>query len=176
MAERTGNWIQTFTGKQFFPLDPRVEDINIVDIAHALSMSCRYTGHCTRFYSVAEHSVRVSENVPKELALEALLHDASEAYLTDIPRPIKPYIPQYKEMEERVERVIAQVFGTGFPMNPLVKEIDNRILADEKAQLMAPCEGEWILYGEPLGNQDDMGWKPGYAKMMFLDRFYELTA
>lgn len=175
MTERYGDWIQTYTGKQFFPLDARPEEIDIVDIAHALSMSCRYTGHCTHFYSVAEHSVRVSLFVPEELALEALLHDASEAYLTDIPRPIKPFLPQYKEFEANLENIIAQKFGTGFPMDPRVKEVDTRILADERKQLMAPCAVDWDL-PEPLGIVDVMGWSPEQSKIYFLDRFYELTA
>lgn len=67
--DRRGDWIQTFTGRRFWPLDPRPEDVCIEDIAHALSLKCRFGGHCTRFYSVAEHSVHVSNYVPAEFAL-----------------------------------------------------------------------------------------------------------
>ena len=89
MSERVGDWIQTMSGVIFYPLDPRPEEIRIEDIAHALSHQCRFAGHCREFYSVAEHSVRVSRELPQEFMLWGLLHDASEAYLVDLPRPIK---------------------------------------------------------------------------------------
>jgi 5'-deoxynucleotidase YfbR-like HD superfamily hydrolase len=108
---RLGGWLQTFTGGEIWPIDPRPEEINIVDIAQALSQQCRYAGHTTRFYSVAEHSVYISREVPAELALWGLLHDASEAYLVDIPRPLKPYMPVYKHWERELMQVIAAKFG-----------------------------------------------------------------
>jgi hypothetical protein len=89
---RLGNWMQTQFGNQFWPLDPRPEDFDIKEIASALGKACRYAGHCFGFYSVAEHSVLVSQIVPPEFALTALMHDATEAYLVDIPRPLKPYL------------------------------------------------------------------------------------
>ena len=89
MAARKGDWIQTFTGRAFYVLDPRPEDVDIEDIAHALSMQCRFAGHCREFYSVAQHSVTASWLVPPEDALWGLLHDAAEAYVVDLPRPIK---------------------------------------------------------------------------------------
>lgn len=83
------SWIQTFTGKKVFPLAMTTDMVDIKDIAHALSLKCRFTGHCRTFYSVAEHSMRVAELVRPELKLAALLHDAAEAYLPDFARPIK---------------------------------------------------------------------------------------
>ncbi|MFG0247924.1 MAG: phosphohydrolase, partial [Phycisphaeraceae bacterium JB051] len=79
------SWIQTYTGKAFYPLreDPGIIDIR--DIAHALSLQCRFNGHCSDFYSVAQHSVHVSEVVPQAFALWGLLHDAAEAYMSDLP-------------------------------------------------------------------------------------------
>jgi uncharacterized protein len=102
MSTRTGDWIQTYTGKQFWPLSPLPEDIVIEDIAHALSMQCRFGGHVRTFYSVAQHSVHVSLLVEPQYALWGLLHDAAEAYLVDLPRPIKKFSEMgllYQEIE-----------------------------------------------------------------------------
>jgi len=87
MAARIGDWIQTYTGKRFWPLDPRPEDVDILDIAHSLSLLCRFTGHTSSFYSVSQHSILVAQEVPKRLRLWALFHDAAEAYIGDIARP-----------------------------------------------------------------------------------------
>lgn len=76
MTERIGDWIQTFTGRQFWPLDPQPDHIDIADIAHALAHDCRFGGHCRRFYSVAEHSVLLSRAVAPEFRLAALMHDS----------------------------------------------------------------------------------------------------
>ncbi|MBF0612521.1 MAG: hypothetical protein HQL55_15470, partial [Magnetococcales bacterium] len=83
-ARTPDNWIQTFTGRQFWPLAPVLEHIHVQDIAHALSLLCRFNGHCQKFYSVAEHSLHVATILPPELAGWGLLHDASEAYLADL--------------------------------------------------------------------------------------------
>lgn len=96
MNERKGDWIQTYTGRQFWPLDPKPEEVCIEDIAHALSQQCRYAGHTIRFYSVAQHSVEIALRVPRAAALWGLLHDAAEAYLVDLPRPVKYLMPAYK--------------------------------------------------------------------------------
>jgi 5'-deoxynucleotidase YfbR-like HD superfamily hydrolase len=111
-SARVGNWSQTFTGLQFWPCDPRREDVRVEDIAHALALQCRFAGHCRVPYSVAEHSVRVAEWVwdetsgDRRASLAALLHDASEAYCVDVPRPLKPYLTGYREIEHGVMHVI----------------------------------------------------------------------
>ena len=95
MSSRTGPWIETFTGKHFYPLDPKPEDFDLVDIAHSLANTCRFRGHVRRFFSVAEHSVNVSklaEGIDPGAAVQGLLHDAAEAYLSDLASPLKPYI------------------------------------------------------------------------------------
>lgn len=136
-----GDWMQTHSGLRFYPLDPRPEDIRIEDIAHALPMICRFNGHCSRFYSVAEHSLLVAAQVNilyPESALYALLHDASEAYLCDVPRPLKrtPAMVSYRAMERAVEAAIAERFGLG-PMMPLiVKTCDERALMTERRDLV----------------------------------------
>ena len=100
--DRGDGWITTYTGQHFYPLDPRPHEVNMLDIAHALSMICRFNGHTQFFYSVAEHSIRCAYHAHEqwpdriELQLAALLHDASEAYLCDIPRPVKLQLPDYR--------------------------------------------------------------------------------
>lgn len=143
-------WIQTFTGKAFRPLDPRAEDVDLIDIAHALAMTCRYSGHTKRFYSVAEHSVLVSQMVPPEHAREALMHDAGEAYLPDIPRPIKRFLTGYKQREERLDRAIAEHFGLRYPWHESIHVADTIILADEKLALMGPEPMPWLLPYTPV--------------------------
>lgn len=167
-------WIQTYTGKSFYPLEPQQSKIDIVDIAHSLSMQCRYNGHVTRFYSVAEHSVILSKTVSSENALWALLHDASEAYLTDVPRPIKHLLGTYAETEKRLERVIFDHFGLNGDMPAQVKEYDHRILSDERSELMVACETEWSDMLPPLGLRI-VGLSPTDARREFLNRYSELT-
>lgn len=90
--ERKGDWMQTYTGRKFWPLNPRAEEVYIEDIAHSLALSCRFNGHCKVFYSIAQHSVLVSQIVKPTQQLIALLHDSAEAYLGDIIRPIKRFL------------------------------------------------------------------------------------
>ena len=106
-------FIGTFSGLRFWPLDPNPEKILIADIAHALAHQCRFGGHASKFYSVAEHSVHVSQLCLPEDALWGLLHDASEAYLVDLPRPLKllPEFAPYREAERRLQRAVALRFG-----------------------------------------------------------------
>ena len=172
---RAGDWMQTYSGRQFWPVDPRAEDVFIEDIAHSLSMACRYAGHCLRFYSVAEHSVHLSRYVPEPFKLWALLHDASEAYLVDVPRPLKPSLTGYAALERRVMDEVALRFGLGVLMPPEVKDADNRILIDESQQNMSPCVQPWNLPGEPLGVTLEY-WSPEVAEAKFLAAFEELYA
>lgn len=153
-------WIQTFTGRQFWPLDPKAEDIDIRDIAHALALKCRYTGHCREFYSIAQHSCLVGAAVEDKgknsfdhrLCLTALLHDAAEAYTADIARPVKKSIAQFAEIEHRLESVIAKKFGLLFPFPGVVKWADNCLLATERRDLMATPPRPWrsVEAVEPL--------------------------
>jgi len=163
-------WIQTYSGVQFWPFDPNINDIHIKDIAHALSMNCRFNGHCNKFYSVAEHSVLVSlyTNDP----IEGLLHDASEAYLPDIARPIKQHLPNFQKIEKHLLKIIYLRYNINF--NAQTKEIDDRILLDEKIQLMNKEPADWCLNVDPLGVKIRC-WSPEEAKHNFLQRFQELN-
>lgn len=135
--------IQTFTGKVIDLGLVTEEDIDIVDIAHALSLINRYTGHTVVPYSVAQHSIHVSKLVADEHALWGLLHDASEAYLGDVSRPLKSMLPDYKRLEEMVQRAIADRFALGWPIPSEVKAADNVALMAEKRDLMALDRGDW---------------------------------
>lgn len=170
-----GGWIQTFTGRAFYPLDPRVEDVDIIDIAHALSHQCRFAGHVSRFYSVAEHCVLMSRAVAPEYALWALLHDASEAYLVDVPRPVKGALVGYRDAEARVMAAICARFGLSPDMPDEVARADHRILTDEMRQAMCAPPMRWETETEPLGVALEF-WFPGMAKRMFLERFAYLRS
>ena len=171
---RIGNWMQTASGRMFWPLDPRAEEVSLDDIAHSLGMQGRFAGHARRFYSIAEHSVYVSFLVPKADALHALLHDASEAYVIDVPRPLKPFLVGYKEIEDNVWRAIAEHFGIAPEMPASIKLADNRVLLAEQRQLMGPPPAPWLVPGDPAPITIK-GWDPDYARFKFLQRFDELT-
>lgn len=171
--EPTG-WIQLHSGRKFVPAAPRAEDILIEDIAHSLSMQCRFSGHVKEFYSVAQHSVLVSY-LCGEHALWGLMHDASEAYLVDLPRPIKRMagFEEYRNVEAKVMEVICRKFNLD-PVEPaIVKQADNIMLSTEARDLMSPLHPEWKQPIEPLP-LFIKSWGPGEAKEIFLKRFYEL--
>lgn len=169
---RTGEFMQTFSGRKFWPLDPREEDVHIEDIAHSLAHQCRYGGHCERFYSVAEHSVLMARAIGRNAGLYALLHDAAEAYVADVPRPLKRHLVGYKEAEDRVLSLVLKRFGLRSEMPPEVKLADERILADEIRQNMRPMA--WHAdYDDPLGVDLEF-WAPERAEDEFLIAFWDL--
>lgn len=139
----TPNCIRTVSGIYINVFEPTPEMICIEDIAHSLSYQCRFGGHLPKFYSVAQHSLNCSfliENDQYKLA--ALLHDASEAYLLDIPRPIKQGLSNYKDIENGLMNVIAQKFGFEYPLHSKIKEVDEMMLQIEWDCLMLKKE-EW---------------------------------
>lgn len=123
--------ICTYTGTSINISDIQPEDIHLIDIAHSLSMQCRFGGHCSTFYSVAQHSMWVAEHCPEELKLDGLLHDASEAYLVDIPKPVKRQLPDYQKLEDSVMKAIADRFNIQYPFHPDVKRVDGEALQYE---------------------------------------------
>lgn len=150
MSDR-GPWTQTHMGKRFYPLDPRVEDIELFDIAWSLSMQCRFAGHTSRFYSVAEHSIYVSDFCSPKNKLAGLLHDATEAYLTDIPSPIKSLIPKFTELQDKLYKVIAEKFKLPQEIPEEVHLIDKKIVHDEAIKLLIPLSPSWVKPSEKLG-------------------------
>ncbi len=174
MTDRRGDWIQTYTGRVFWPMDPRPSEVNFWDIAYSLSKQCRYAGHCKKFYSVAQHSVLVSLHVAPEHALWGLLHDAAEAYLVDVPRPIKPYLAEYKQIEATVMLAIRERFGLKGTMPQEVEEIDQRILANEQAVLMPDPPRDWCLQAPVPDLRIEPITDPDVAAQLFIDRTIEL--
>ena len=172
-AGRKGDWMQTRSGRDFWPLDPHPEDVDIDDIAHALSNLCRYGGHCKAFYSVAQHSVFVSRVVPAEHALAGLLHDASEAYCVDMPRPIKRFLPDYERIEHGIWLAVAERFGLPAELHPCVKVADDAVLLAEKAQIMGESPHPWSVPGTPA-DIFILPWNPASARRAFMARFDEL--
>jgi uncharacterized protein len=173
--------ILTYSGQRFDVLNPQIDKINILDIAHACANTCRYSGQ-GKFYSVGQHSVLIADYILKQtsykaLGLAALLHDASEAYLTDVPSPFKSALVGYKEIESKVLETVFRKFNLRYPYDPLIKTIDTRIRFDEKKWLM-PDDG--VLWN----NENDFtpldikikSWQPRKANLMFLERFLELTS
>lgn len=158
----TPGCIRTFTGKYINPCQPDSALICIEDIAHALSMQPRFGGHLPVFYSVAQHCVEVAKSVGNEIRLAALLHDASEAYLIDVPRPVKDQLPNYREIEDNLMGVIADLFGFRWPLHETVKSADEMALKKEWECLM--LSKGWIgVWDQPL------------AEAKFLEMYYRLT-
>lgn len=175
--------MQTYSGKAFYPRDPRADEICIEDIAHALSMICRYNGHCLEFYSVAQHSVMVSNLCPPSQSLEGLMHDAAEAYLGDMIRPLKhdqSAMAQEFILRERVlEQYIARVFKLEYGTTPhgwsnWVRHADDIALATEARDLMAPPPYPWHKLPNP-DLETIVPLTPLAAKALFLKRFEEIT-
>lgn len=166
-APRIGDFTSTFTGRRFWPLDPRPEDIDLRDIARALSMQCRWGGHVREFISVAQHSVLVAEHLPVGLALRGLLHDAAEAYLVDVPSPIKKYLIGYGKIEARLLSVIGERFGIPY-LDVMTEEVrieDVRALATEQRDLRKPVDG-WEPPMAPW-REHIYSWSPSQAEGYF---------
>lgn len=181
MDQGYGGRIATFTGGQIAPLSPDPADVDILDIAHALSNQCRFTGHTRTFYSVAQHSVNVSMLCSDRLALWGLLHDATEAYLSDIARPIKRFAGEfgaaYTAVEDGLMAAIIARWGLDniLPMPDEVKEADNIMLANEIRSLMAesPLYDGWEAYPDvPPSLMRVL--LPEQAEAVFMHRYYEL--
>ena len=195
---KADTWIETYTGKEVDPFDLKEEEVDIEDIAHALSMLCRFNGHCHSFYSVAEHSVRVCnhftslneryEQLPK-VQMYALLHDAAEAYLGDFPSPIKNGLPkEVKEVEKKVSDTIFKAYGisdrmieksvvsfSGQNIKKDVKHSDLVLLVTEARDLGLNPKENWAVNEmvQPLDRRI-VPYSSQDAKRLFLDKFYDL--
>ena len=144
-------WMETFGGRKVNPWDVKEDDVDIKTIAHSLSLTCRFGGHCKVFYSVAEHSIRVAEIVEPKYQLAALLHDAGEAYMGDVIRPIKYNLPVIQEADERAIKVVMDKFGVDYSkdVREAIRQADNIVGATEGRDLMYHVE-DWGKLPEPL--------------------------
>ncbi|WP_245444324.1 hypothetical protein [Microvirga sp. KLBC 81] len=183
MRERTvavrmgkGPQIMLASGRWFDLLDPQNSEFTIEDIAHGLGNICRYAGQCRRFYSVAEHSLYVSCTV-ESYELEALLHDAAEAFLGDITRPLKQLLPDYKRIEKNVEAAIYERFGLDPESKEIVKAADLRVLAAEQSQVMPPGTDDWAVLTRVIPAPIKISYlSPDESRQAFLRRFMDLRA
>ena len=177
-------WIEIYPGDQFHFGGPLPGEIKVESIAHSLSQLCRYNGHTRRFYSVIEHVCLMSDWVMDNggsalMGLTALHHDDAEYIIGDLARPIKVTLPGFKALEQILDRRIAETFGTIFPLPGWLKNIDSRILKDERHAVMVPSEYDWsadVL--EKLGVRfwTWTGRWPWLTKRRFLRRHRRLTA
>lgn len=179
-------WMTTYTGRQFFPMAPRLDDIVIEDIAHALAAANRFNGHTREPYSVAQHSVLVSIEIERHVApwdrlraaFYGLLHDASEAYLCDVPRPLKRLdaFAAYREAERWLEHVIYARFGLEGPPPPALKLVDRLMLRTEQRDLMAGAPYDVERKSDRcLDDVAIVPWSAPKAEREFLDRFRVIT-
>jgi uncharacterized protein len=185
MLDKNGNdkdkaYITTFTGKKFYLLEPRAEDIDIVDIAHALSLQCRWTGHTKFHYSVAQHSYYCSFIGPESEAFDRHMHDTPETYIGDLNRPLKHYTEAgvaYRKQEAIIQEAIANRYGYSVVEPPSVKLADNFMLYAEMAQLIDTTvehAEDWERYNSTEHQIVIEPWSPVHAELMFLKRFKEL--
>ena len=173
MNEYDGSWVATYTGKKLHFLNPQPDEICIEDIAHHLSLTCRFAGAVKWFYSVAEHSKRVAEIVPNKYKLLALLHDGGEYALTDMCSPVKIRFPEFKALENAILQMILRKYNVDplLGTHGIVKEADRILLATEARDLMNNMNG-WAALPRPLKCKI----KPlrsTFAEALFLEAFYE---
>lgn len=175
-----GNWMRTYTGARVHIASPGPDEIRIKDIAHALAHLCRFCGHVPEFYSVAQHSVLVADVIEDlgspEHMLCGLMHDAAEAYLHDLHRPLKRCLSEYGELEERMMAAVCLKFDLPSSMPAIVKRADNMALATEFRDLYAePLDNCIAWAGEAPSPSTIEPVSPEAAERMFLDRFRKLS-
>lgn len=168
--------ILTFSGRYFDLFNPAGNEVRLEDIAQGLANTCRFAGQCCAFYSVAQHSVMASYLVPPEDKFAALMHDAAEAYLGDVTRPLKQMLPDYLAIEARVEAYVFEQLGLSLPLPPSVKRADLVMLATEQRDLMPDHDDEWALIAEvePLWERI-LPLPPSTARGMFIERAMSLA-
>lgn len=168
-------WILTRSRKHFDYVNPQAATISMIDITSGLANECRYAGQCSSFYSVAQHSVLASYLVSEACALEALMHDAAEAYCKDIPRPMKELLPDYKRIERRVDLAIRVRYQLPPECSEEVKHADLVMLATERRDLLPADDTPWLLLKDITPSPSRIEpWTPEVSYARFWQRFSEL--
>jgi len=171
-----GAFVTTYSGAKFFIEEGNVEDVPLWDIAHALAMNCRFNGHLKYFYSVAEHSIHVANLSPPEYRLEALMHDVSEAFLPDVPRPFKRFISGFDGYEESLHEKISEHYNLVYPLPPAVAYIDKHIVRAE-AERLYKSPPSWVEFYDEIPGADDefegAGWGFGLAALRWYNAVVE---
>ncbi len=169
------NAILLESGEFYSYVNPQANKWTIEDIALSLGHLCRYSGQVQKFYSIAQHCYLVSYAVDQEFALDGLLHDGVEAFMVDIPTPLKMLLPDYKQIEAEHEQEMFSRFGLEYPMNPAVKKADTELLCAEVRDMKAK-HAHWDRYSHI--NVDHIAhidpWTSAKATKMFLQRYYQL--
>lgn len=169
-------WMETYTGKRVNPLELKPSDICIKDIAHALSLICRYNGHCGRMYSVADHSIRVARMLEGSgWELGALMHDSAEAYLGDVIRPLKHLFPEVVEAEHIALNTIFEKYGIDLNLraSQSIRDMDNILIATEARDLMKSGGKGWQNMPEPLPDVLVPYYDPPWVEKLFIKKFKE---
>jgi hypothetical protein len=178
-------WIETYTGRQFYYIKPRPDDVCLEDVAYALSNICRYTGHSSIFYSVAEHSCLCADEAetrgyPDSVALACLLHDSAEAYVGDVNSPLKSLLHGFKDIKRAAHNACAAALMPGIVISPeqrlIVKDIDIQMLRYEATVLM-PSKGytwNWPDNAADIVSVGIMRLTPEQARGYFIAKYEQL--
>jgi 5'-nucleotidase len=179
MNRNCHHWFTTCSGLKFYPTAPKASEVKIRDIAHALALVCRFGGHVKEPYSVAQHSVLVSRQLcnyePTNTLLQmyGLLHDASEAYIGDMVRPLKVQMPLFLEIEERLMKVIYKAFKLpklSEREERLLKRADNELLLAERRDILVYTTHRWHIPEKPAAVDIDP-WNWVRAESEFMQRY-----
>ena len=164
-------WIRTYSGIKFYPFNPKIENILIEDIAHSLSNQCRFSGHSSKFYSVAQHCCFVADICSEENKMWGLIHDATEAYFIDVPSPIKKAIKEFKNIENTLSLAIAEKFNLPSKMPEEVHEADRSIFNVEWVSLMNGDKGFFDFKTKYFKLKPET---PSVAKKNYIKKYNEL--
>ena len=164
------SWVITLSGKRFNILKPDPDAVKIEDIACALARQARFNGHTRFFYSVGQHSVLGAEVSPtKDIALQMLFHDATEAYIGDLVSPVKALCPDFELIESRIHWAISQKLNLEFPLPKVVKQIDRRLLATEVRDLITKDLASWNIGADEPFDFQIIPWPPEVTEARFLE-------
>lgn len=164
------SWVITLSGNRFNILDPQPEQVKIEDIASSLARQARFNGHTRFFYSVGQHSCLGAEVSPtKDIAIQMLFHDATEAYIGDLVSPVKALLPDFEIIESRIHWAISQKFNLEFPMPKIVKQIDRRLLATEVRDLITKDLKSWNIKEDEPFDFPIIPWPPEVTEARYLE-------